>query len=220
MRGVEVGAVAVVIPAFNEAATIATVIGTAVNLGYVVVVDDGSTDGTGPAARSAGAEVLALPVNRGYEGALSVGMQYAIENDFTYVLTMDADGQHGLESAQALIEAIDDQDLAIGVRDKKQRFTEVIAAWVGSLLWGIEDPFSGLKLYRLSTCKMLGPFDTRRLVGAELMVRGIRRGLKCKSVRIQTVERTDSPRFGGTLRANYRLARATVLLVALSWGLW
>jgi hypothetical protein len=51
-----------------------------------------------------------------------------------------------------------------------------------------------------------------------MMVRAIRGGLKFKPVHIETVERADAPRFGGSLRANFRLARATVLLVAISLG--
>jgi glycosyltransferase involved in cell wall biosynthesis len=219
MNNVNPASLAVVIPAFNEAATIAAVVGNAARLGHVVVVNDGSRDDTEALARAAGAAVLTLPGNQGYEGALSAGMKHAIDKDFDFALTMDADGQHRLESAQALIAAIQDRDLAIGIRHKKQRVTELFAGWIGSLLWGIDDPFSGLKLYRLTTCKELGAFDSRRLVGAEMMVRAYRKGLKIVPIPIQTAERADSPRFGSLLRSNYRLARATVLLVGISWGL-
>jgi hypothetical protein len=145
-------------------------------------------------------------------------MQYAIDHGFAFALTMDADGQHRLESAHALIAALKGGDVAIGVRRKKQRFTEFIAGWVGAWLWGISDPFSGLKLYRLASCKALAPFDTHCLVGAEMMVRAKRLGLTLVAIPIHTAERADAPRFGSLMRANYRLARATVLLVAISWG--
>src|SRR5450759_609710 len=90
---------AIIIPAFNEAATIAAVVGNASRIGHVVVVNDGSSDGTERAATAAGATVITLKGNQGYEGALTRGMQFAVENKFSFALTMDADGQHRLESA-------------------------------------------------------------------------------------------------------------------------
>jgi glycosyltransferase involved in cell wall biosynthesis len=211
--------IAVIIPAYNEAATIAAVVNNATQLGHVVVVNDGSVDNTESLARAAGATVLTLTGNQGYEGALSAGVKYAIDNGFAFALTMDADGQHQLESAKALISALQDSDVAVGIRHKKQRVTEFVAGWVGALLWGISDPFSGLKLYRLASCKALAPFDSRRLVGAEMMVRAKRHRLKLVAIPIQTAERADAPRFGSLLRANYRLGRATLLLVGISLGI-
>ncbi|HEY5579882.1 MAG TPA: glycosyltransferase family 2 protein [Rhodoferax sp.] len=210
---------AIIIPAFNEAATIAAVVREASCIGQVIVVNDGSSDDTEKAAYAAGATVITLKGNQGYEGALTSGMQFAITKNFSFALTMDADGQHRLESAQQLLDSIQDSDLVIGIRQKKQRFTEVIAGWIGAHLWGINDPFSGLKLYRLESCKAIGNFDTRRLVGAEMFVRAHRKGLSLKAIPIQTNERTDAPRFDSTLRANFRIARAMVLLVAISWAI-
>jgi glycosyltransferase involved in cell wall biosynthesis len=212
-------ALLVVVPAYNEAMTIATVVAEARALGDVVVVDDGSRDSTAELACAAGAAVLSLAGNTGYEGALGTGIQYAIDRNYDFALTMDADGQHRLESAQALIDALSDADIAVGIRQKKQRTAEWVASWIGALMWKVADPYSGLKLYRLATCKAFAPFDSRRLVGAEMMVRARRNGLRLVTIPIQTAERADAPRFANLLRANYRLTRATVLLVGISWGL-
>lgn len=69
---------AVLIPAFDEARTVAAVVrpALAARLGPVLVVDDGSTDGTAAAARQAGAEVLVLPDNRGKGGAVVAGAEH------------------------------------------------------------------------------------------------------------------------------------------------
>ena len=210
---------AIIIPAFNEAATITDVVRRASCIGKVIVVNDGSSDGTEIVAIAAGATVISLIGNPGYEGALTKGMQYAMENHFSFAMTMDADGQHPIEAALNLIDSIQDSDVAIGVRQKKQRMAEFVAGWIGALLWGIKDPFSGLKLYRLDSCKKLGNFDTRRLVGAEMFVRAHLNNLVLKAIPIQTLERADAPRFGSTLSANLRIVRATVLLVAMNWGI-
>jgi glycosyltransferase involved in cell wall biosynthesis len=210
---------AVVIPAYNEAVTIGQVVKNATAIGAVVVVNDGSKDDTARIAAEAGATVISLAGNQGYEGALGSGIQYAIDQHYAFALTMDADGQHRLESAQLLLASMDGCDVVVGIRQTKQRVTEFIAGWVGAVLWKISDPFSGLKLYRLDRCKALGKFDSHRLVGAEMLVRAHRQGLVLKSLPIQTEQRADAPRFGSSLRANYKIARAIVLLVAIDWGL-
>ena len=212
-------ALAIVIPAFNEAATIAHVVTQARSLGNVIVVDDGSRDQTARLARDAGAHVVSLAGNSGYEQALSAGIKYAIDGGWAFAMTMDADGQHDVVSAEALITALGHADVAIGLRLRKQRIMEWTAGWLGSLLWNVPDPFSGLKLYRLETCGALLPFDSRRLIGGEMFVRALRSGLRVVGVPIVTAPRADSPRFDTNFRANIRLARATALLVAIYLGI-
>jgi glycosyltransferase involved in cell wall biosynthesis len=211
-------ALAVVIPAYNEAATIAGVVASVREIGHVIVIDDCSRDTTASLAREEGAEVLSLVRNVGYEAALNAGFEYAFANDYEYILTMDADGQHRAESVRRLLNALGDADIAIGLRHTKQRLVEWISSCIGSLLWGVSDPFSGLKLYRSSSCKDLAPFDRHRLVGAELFVRAHREGRKLVCVPIQTLPRADMPRFGTNWGANLRLAKACVLLSALHCG--
>ena len=87
--------VLIVVPAYNESATIAKVVGEIHEAGFTcVVVDDGSEDNTSLLAKEAGANVLTLPFNAGVGGALRCGFRYALENGFTAVIQCDADGQH------------------------------------------------------------------------------------------------------------------------------
>jgi glycosyltransferase involved in cell wall biosynthesis len=82
------------VPAFDEAPRVgATVRGAAAHL-PVLVVDDGSTDGTADAAEAAGATVIAQHPNQGKGAALRTGLRWAIEAGFEAVVTLDADGQH------------------------------------------------------------------------------------------------------------------------------
>ena len=212
--------VAILIPALNEAATIGDVVGRAAQIGVPFVIDDGSTDGTSAAAKTAGAQVIRLAQNQGYEGALSVGMRRAIDQGFVYALTMDADGQHGLESARLVLATMSDElDMVIGIRSRKQRAGEVLAGWLGSLLWNVSDPFSGLKLYRLSTCSACGDFDSHRLVGAELLARCYRSGLALATVPITTKKRADQSRYGASFSVNFKLLRALLILTAVYLGM-
>ena len=112
--------VLVVIPAWNEEASIATVVHevrSALPGVDVLVVDDGSTDKTVQQARGAGAVVAHLPYNLGVGGAMRLGFRYAVERDYDTVLQIDADGQHDPAFAPQLLERIEaGADLVIGAR--------------------------------------------------------------------------------------------------------
>ncbi len=97
----------VVVPAFNEAATIGPVV-REIRARYpaVVVVDDGSSDGTAGEARSAGATVLRHAVNRGQGAALQTGIEYALAQGAPLIVTFDGDGQHRAEDIPALVAPI------------------------------------------------------------------------------------------------------------------
>ena len=97
----------VVVPAYNEDATVADVVKAVITAGYpVVVVDDGSSDWTGDRAAAAGATVLRLPVNVGVGGALRCGFRYAVDHGYDVVVQCDADGQHRPEEIPPLLEGI------------------------------------------------------------------------------------------------------------------
>jgi glycosyltransferase involved in cell wall biosynthesis len=111
--------VLVIIPAFNEEASVASVIAEVKQQGYAaLVVDDGSTDRTGEVAERAGAVVLHLPVNLGVGGALRCAFRYAVVNGYRTVVQCDADGQHDPTEIPRLLEAMatSQADLVIGSR--------------------------------------------------------------------------------------------------------
>ncbi|WP_297914867.1 glycosyltransferase family 2 protein [Thiomonas sp.] len=211
---------ALVIPAFNEAATIASVIAWAREFGQVIVVDDASRDATSDLAARAGAQVLRSATNRGYEASLAAGFEAARAIGARYCVTLDADGQHPREAVAAVCEGLrGGADMVVGVRDRRQRLAEHVAAGCSRLLWGIADPFSGLKGYRLESFDAREPFDRHRMVGTELLARCLRRKGRVLQVPISTRERLDAPRFGSSLRANLRLLRALAWMVLVYAGI-
>jgi glycosyltransferase involved in cell wall biosynthesis len=109
-------ATSVVIPAFNEAAAIGPVVtglrGAAV-WHEIVVIDDGSSDGTGDRAAAAGARVVRHPYNKGNGAAVKTGLRHATGR---YILIMDADGQHRAADAPRLISHLGEYELVIGAR--------------------------------------------------------------------------------------------------------
>ena len=113
------GGAVVLIPAWNEERTVAAVVGevrAAVPDADVVVIDDGSGDGTAAAAREAGATVIPLPFNLGVGGAMRAGYRYALERGYDAAVQVDADGQHDPTAIPALLAALDDADVVIGAR--------------------------------------------------------------------------------------------------------
>jgi glycosyltransferase involved in cell wall biosynthesis len=109
-------AVSIVIPAYNEADVIAGVVGAlnaAARWHEIIVVDDGSRDGTGAAASSAGATVIVHPYNKGNGAAVKSGIRRATGE---FMLIIDGDGQHRPEDAQRLVSRLGEYDLVIGAR--------------------------------------------------------------------------------------------------------
>src|SRR5215210_7019084 len=95
-----------IVPAYNEEATVATVISDLRRHapGFdVLVVDDGSTDATSAIARNAGAMVLRMPFNLGIGGTVQAGYQFAMENDYDYAVQVDGDGQHDAREIAKLL---------------------------------------------------------------------------------------------------------------------
>jgi glycosyltransferase involved in cell wall biosynthesis len=202
----------IVIPALNEAATIARVVTGAACYGRPIVVDDGSTDDTATVAATSGADVVRLPVNQGYDCALNAGFVRAYALGCEAVLTMDADGQHADEAITSFLAALErGAELVVGVRDRKARFAEHLFGVVGAWRFGLHDPQCGMKAYRLSLWRARGWFDSYGSIGTELALFGAASGVRVAEVPVPTRAREGAPRFGRVASANLRILRALCL---------
>jgi polyprenyl-phospho-N-acetylgalactosaminyl synthase len=162
----------VVIAAYNEARAIGVVLAGLAGLPYrVLVVDDGSTDGTADVAGRAGVEVLRHPINLGQGAALQTGIDYALLRGASHVVTFDADGQHRPEDIAGLLAALaaNDADFALGSRFRGEaidlpaprRLMLRAATWFSRLTTGlaITDAHNGL---RAMTCRGAGRLRLRQ----------------------------------------------------------
>ena len=112
----EASDVSIVIPAYNEAEAIASVVSAlqcAAAWREIIVVDDGSSDATSAKASSAGARVIRHPYNKGNGAAVKSGIRGATAD---YVLIIDGDGQHRPEDALRIVARLGEYDLVIGAR--------------------------------------------------------------------------------------------------------
>jgi len=198
-----------VLPALNEAGTIANVVKSLRAYGDVVVVDDGSTDYTGDLARAAGAFIVSHAVNRGYDQALESGLLWAAAQGYRYAITLDADGQHTATSITLFTQELEaGADLVIGIRDRRQRWAESLFSLTAKTLWNIDDPLCGMKGYRLDLLRTAGRFDTYSSVGTEFCIRAARSGRRVHQIEVSTSPRIGVSRFGSGLRANLKILRS------------
>jgi glycosyltransferase involved in cell wall biosynthesis len=186
-----------VIPAYEAAPTLDTVVRATIAHLPVIVVDDGSTDDTFGVAEAAGAEVLRQDRNQGKGAALRRGFGRALDRGATAVLTLDADGQHDPSCAPDFLAAWRERGapLIIGRRDFSQMpLSRRLANSLGrqTFSWAvgrrIEDNQSGYRLIaRPLLPHLLGSTEDGFELEVEMITDAIRAGLAIEWVPIPTI---------------------------------
>jgi glycosyltransferase involved in cell wall biosynthesis len=198
----------VTIPVYNEAPCIASVIHEVrsyANRADIVVINDGSSDGSASIARDAGAEVIDLPFNLGIGGAVQTGLMFAAERDYDLVARLDGDGQHNAAQLAQLIRPVisGEADVVIGSRFIEGRgYTSSLARAIGmrvfsgvvALVTGhhFTDTTSGFQvLNRAAACFLAShlPTDYPEIEGLVLLCRA--------GFRVCEVAVTMRPRIAG-----------------------
>jgi len=226
-----VPSVAVLIPALDCSATVATVVAGALEyVPDVLVIDDGSSDDTAARARRAGATVIAHPQRCGKGVALLTGMRALRERGVTHALTMDADGQHLASQIPILLRALaaSPHALMIGAR----RLDRVEAAplrlfgnrfanrWV-EIACGraIPDTQSGFRIYPLQATLAL-PLRARHFAfETEVLIRAVRVGLTIESVPVD-VYYPPPAEHASHFRPFVDTVRMIIVVLGLIFRLW
>jgi glycosyltransferase involved in cell wall biosynthesis len=194
------------IPAFNEAGHIAQVVGGArAQVDSVVVIDDGSTDGTAELAGRAGALCLVNAANSGKGSALRLGMQHALAEGFTHAVTLDGDGQHLPEDIAALLDVARETDaaLVIGARPfdralmpRARYYSNTVGSRWASAIVGrkILDSQSGFRVYKLEKLRGIDLRSTRYEFEMEALIKMARGGASIAHAPIHMVYDGNQPR--------------------------
>lgn len=187
----------------------------------VLVVDDGSTDAT--ADRLAERDDIAVVThakNAGYGAALKSAFQYAIDNDYEILVTLDCDGQHQPKRIPRFVAACENVDIVSGSRYLKtyegdsappaqrlfinRHITKQLNQTYGLVL---TDAFCGFKAYRVDALKRLDIQDNGYAMPLELWVQAAMLGLKVMEIPVPLIYLDLSRSFGGSLdQAEVRLA--------------
>jgi glycosyltransferase involved in cell wall biosynthesis len=215
---------AVVIPAYNEAATICDVVrGCLVHTRQVIVVDDGSTDGTAERVRVLGVTLLQHPHNKGKAASIWDGMCYAVEHGAEAVITLDGDGQHRPDDIPAFVQAADryPHTIILGVRHRGRqaapvlrrfanRFADFWIAWAAG--YPVRDSQCGFRLYPAALIRILRPCVRPAdsfVFESEVIIQASNQGVFTASVPIEAL-------YPEQRRAShYRPVRDTVLITQM-----
>lgn len=187
-----------IIPAKDEELNIKPVIeGVKKYVDSVVVIDDGSNDGTGRVASEAGAHVIRNEVNLGKADALKVGFKFALESEADMVLLIDGDGQHNPAEIPLFLSKMEEGfDLVVGARTFGFRrmpplriFANSFSSWLTSIVCKTQilDSQSGYRLLRREILEKI-TFETKRYqLETEMLVKAARCGFKIGFVKISTI---------------------------------
>jgi UDP-N-acetylglucosamine---dolichyl-phosphate N-acetylglucosaminyltransferase len=187
----------VVVPAYNEAGTIGSVIRDLKSVtNSIVVVDDGSKDETARIAEGEGAMVIKHLINRGLGAGLQTGFKKALSLGANYIVTFDADGQHRVLDVQRLLAVLKsgEVDLVIGSRNYSRmpflrKLYNISADLLGFFVFGVyvHDTQSGLRAFKRATLLKMPPLGDRMEVASEIVGNTRRLNLRLKEVPIEPI---------------------------------
>ena len=201
----------IVIPAYNEQDNIGGVINVARCFGGVLVVDDGSSDNTSIIAKRAGANVLCLESNKGYDAALMAGLKEAVSIGAKFVVSLDGDGQIGHKCLENMVLQLwsGRSKLIIGERTKSARPSEKIFNIYVRWKYGVKDILCGLKGYHSDLLKNHDSIGCPNSVGTEVALLCLRDKVPFSCVDVVVKERAHgNSRFGGGIKPNLEILRA------------
>jgi dolichol-phosphate mannosyltransferase len=202
------------LPVYNEVKHVEGVLVGALSYSQeVLVVDDGSTDGTSEllSARD-DLHVLRHPRNLGYGAALRTAFDFAIRGDYDVLVTIDCDGQHQPQLIPQFVDASRKADIVSGSRylgcfpgdsqppkDRRRINRRITRELNGRLGLKLTDAFCGFKAYRVSALLQLAISETGYAMPLELWVQAAHLGLQIIELAVPLIYLDESRSFGGAL---------------------
>ncbi len=224
----------VFIPAWNEEASIAEVIGDvreSMPGADILVVDDGSSDATVGHAREAGALVASLPFNQGLGAALQTGYLYALREGYECCAHLDADGQHPPAEVARLLEEVyaDRADLVIGSRYRDPGAAEsddykpTLSRRIGTSVFRFfltlatrqrfTDTTSGMRAANRRVMALFSENYSPDFAEIESLQLAVRQGLRVEEVPVRMLERAGGSSFLTPVRSAFFIFKSMIVLL-------
>lgn len=188
--------IAIILPAYNEEKNIGNVLRRLSRWKKnVIVVDDGSTDGTYMQVLKEHVKVLRHIVNLGKGIALKTGIDYVLQHGFTKIVLMDADGQHDADNLKVILEKLENYDLVLGYRKSSfaaggLRFIgNRIESWLIKIMYGkyVRDPLCGYRAFKGKIYKQIEWESSGYGVETEMIVKAIKRNINYAEVPVSLI---------------------------------
>ncbi|PHS18715.1 MAG: dolichyl-phosphate mannose synthase [Blastopirellula sp.] len=211
------------LPVFNEQDTVNEVLDEVLRYSeHVLVVDDGSSDNTSELLKQrTDIQVVTHEKNLGYGAALKTAFEYAEQEDYEIVVTIDCDGQHEPQRIPRFVAACKNVDIVSGSRylkqyegdslppEQRRRINKIVTAELNRLLgYQLTDAFCGFKAYRVSAIRELNITELGYAMPLELWVESAAQQLKIIELPVPLIYLDENRSFGGVLddgstRLNY-----------------
>lgn len=225
--------IAVVIPAYNEEASIADVVA-AVHLAskeagihyWPVVVNDCSKDRTGQIISQLPCTALQLPINLGIGGAVQTGFKYALLNGYTHAVQVDGDGQHPPVELKKMLQHMEQYgfDVVVGSRfidgtgfqsSAIRRFGIKYFKNLNKLLVGatVHDSTSGLRMLNRKALAVVSADYPDEYPEPEAVILYVKNGLKIGEVQVEMRERQGGVSSIDGVRSVYYMAKVTIAIL-------
>ncbi len=202
------------LPVFNEAKSVNPVLDEVHRYSReILVVDDGSTDGTQQLLQQRDdIHLVVHPQNRGYGAALATAFRYAAKHNYEFIVTIDCDGQHEPQRIPRFVSACHGVDIVSGSRYRKRYKKDsqppAQRLWVNQLITSeinrqlglaLTDAFCGFKAYRVAAVAQMEITETGYAMPLELWVRAAAAGLKIVEIPVPLIYLDEKRSFGGVL---------------------
>ena len=209
------------IPVYNEESHLDEVLPLVLrHAGDVLVVDDGSTDGTPDRLRAfPEVRVIRHERNRGYGAGLRTAFQYTIDQGYDGLVTLDCDGQHEPALIPEIAAPLAKYDIVSGSRylkvfdptqappEQRRKINVEVTRWLNECLGqNLTDAFCGFKAYRTTALEKFDITDEGYAMPLQLWVQAVGHGMSIVEVPVPLIYLDESRAFGGALdNAEYRL---------------